>query len=132
MGQATIYQAEQTLASLNGLSDDQRRQYQHEIEEAKGAATHMANDEAERITADVRQRRAELLEEACEVRDGLAKATTATELNNFRRRQQQLAKAIEELDATTQTVEAIETDPVAYAENLFAKYPRTRPHFSFF
>ncbi|MDP1793773.1 MAG: hypothetical protein Q8K63_06505 [Acidimicrobiales bacterium] len=131
MGQATIAQAEQTLASLSGLSDDQRRQFRYEIDEAKANATHMATEEVERITGSVRAQREDLLREACDVRDGFAVASTAQDLSHLRRRHAQIVRAIEALDEATDSVESIENDLVGFAENLFTKYPGTRPHFTF-
>jgi hypothetical protein len=142
MAQYTIGQAEQALASL-AVSDNDRRQFQAEIDEAKAAATQSAQREAERIADDVRTQRDGLLQDLCHVRDELARITSAGEngtldreayriaLNDLHRRHDNLVGALTEVERQTERVEAIEADPVAFGDALFAKFPGTRPDFSF-
>ncbi|HVX19218.1 MAG TPA: hypothetical protein VHA73_14405 [Acidimicrobiales bacterium] len=134
MAQATVTQAEAALADLSGLSDNQRRQYQAEVDAARQAAIAAGEDEAARIAADVGSYRDDVLAELCEVRDALAAAQSGgdrSDLSGLRTRHRALLAKVEEVERLVDQVEAIEADPFAYGEAVFAKYPLTRPKFSF-
>lgn len=134
MGQCTIGQAEAAIAGFGGLSDQQRRAYDAEINEAKQRATQVAIDEAAGLAESVRVERDDLMRSLCEVRDGLATAKAEgdrTLMNDLRIRHQSLLNKVAEVERLAEQVEAIEADPVAYGDALFAKYPQTRPNFTF-
>jgi hypothetical protein len=134
MGQSTVTQAEAALADLSGLSDNQRHQFQAEVAAARQAAVAAGEAEAARIAADVGSYRDDTLAELCEVRDALAAAQASgdrSDLATLRTRHRALLAKVEEVERLVEHVEAIEADPFAYGEAVFAKYPLTRPHFSF-
>lgn len=134
MAQSTVTQAEAALADLSGLSDNQRRQCQAEVDAARQAATAAGEAEAARIAATVAESRDEVLAELCEVRDALAAAQAngdRSALSELRSRQRSLTAEVEEVERLVGQVEAIEADPFAYGEGVFGKYPLTRPNFSF-
>ncbi len=134
MAQSTVTQAEADLADISGLSDNQRHQFQAEVNAARQAATAAGEAEAARIAAAVAESREDVLAELCEVRDALAAAQAngdRTGLADLRTRHRSLLAEVEEVERLVGQVEAIEADPFAYGEGVFTKYPLTRPNFSF-
>ena len=78
--------------------------------------------------------RDQLLEDLCEVRDALAAAKANRDrsgLTDLRQRHRSLLHQVEEVEALAEQVEAIEADPFAYGEAIFAKYRHTCPNFTF-
>jgi hypothetical protein len=137
MSQLTISQAEMALANMAGLSDNQRSQFQAEVNKAKANATRIAEQAADSLAAEVRAERDDLLREACEVRDQLAAlaktpgADGTAAFSELRQRHRKVVAAIERIEERANAVEQIEADPVAYADSLHARFPGTRPHFTF-
>lgn len=134
MAQHTISEAEAALASLSGLSDNQRRQCEAELQAAKAKATATGTAAADQLAQQVRLERDDLLRELCEVRDQLATAAAGCDkraLTDLRQRRQRLMSKVEEVERLAERVEDIEADPAAYGDSLYTKYPGTRPNFSF-
>ena len=134
MTQLTVGQAEAALASLSGLSDNQRRQYEAEVKAARSRAAAQGTAAAEGLAQQVREDRDELLRDLCDVRDGLAAAGAngdARALTDLRQRRENLLRKVEEVERLAEQVEGIEADPAAYGDSLYAKYTLTRPNFSF-
>jgi hypothetical protein len=134
MGQATIGQAEAAIAGMPGLSDQQRRDFTAEVEQAKAEASAAGLAEAARIAFGVAERRDGLLMDLCKARDDLAAAKASGDrkaMANARTRHQALTAEVEEIERLTERCEEIEADPAAYGEAIFNKYPGTRPNFTF-
>ena len=134
MGAMTIAQAEAALARMGGLSDDDRRRGEAEIQAARAQAAIQGTRAAEGLAQQVREDRDDLLRDLCEVRDGLAAAGAnrdARALTDLRQRRERLLRQVEEVERVAAQVETIEADPAAYGDSLYAKYPLTRPRFSF-
>jgi hypothetical protein len=134
MARYSIGQAEAAIAGMSGLSDQQRAAFTAEVDEAKATARDLALAEAQQLTDDVRSRRDDLLRELCKVRDDLAAAKTSGDrqaMTEARRDHARLMAEVEEIEALVATVEQIEADPVAHGDRIFAKYPGTRPNFTF-
>lgn len=134
MAQATVTDAEAAFAALAGLSDNQRQEFQAEVTAARASATQAGVAEAERIANTVRDTRDDLLRDLCSVRDGLAAAKASGDravLADLRTRHRSLLRQVEEIERLAEQAEAIEADPFAYGEAIFAKYQQTRPHFTF-
>ncbi len=134
MASMTVGQAEAALASLSGLSDNERHQYEAEVKAARSLAAAQGTAAAESLAQQVREDRDELLKSLCDVRDGLAAAGAngdARTLTDLRQRRERLLRKVEEVERLAEQVEGIEADPAAYGDSLYAKYPLTRPNFSF-
>jgi len=141
--QRTIADATEALDALPGISDEQRRAGQAEIAAAKAAATTLANEMADRHTIEIGDQRQAWLTELCDVRDALAAlraegdlgrisaAEYETQLRELQARQRHAERSVATVEHTLAFVAVVEDDPLAYGESLLAKFPGTRPTFSF-
>lgn len=137
-----IAQAEARLADLT-LSDNQRRDAEAQINEAKSKAEQMATQAADGYVSVAQERWEPISADLCSARDGYAELVadarlgriTAREfndrLNTLRQTHRSAAAAVEDFATTAERVEAIEADPVAFGEHIFNSTPAIRPTFDF-
>jgi len=139
----TIRQARQRLEELaDTLNPMTFKRLSDEIKEAEQAATQVAHGHAAKKTSKLMERRNDVLQRMCETRDGftalaknkdrLSAKDYADRFNALKAEERRLAAVVEDVEGDLATVQQIEEDPVAYAdENFYDRYPATRPDFSF-
>lgn len=124
------------------LNPEMYKRLNDEVKAAERAATQVAKGHATRKASRIATERQDLLRRMCDTRDGfkaLAKARdrlTAGEYteryNALKADERRLGAVVQDVEADVAAVEAIEADPVAYADtNFYDRYPATRPDFSF-
>ena len=141
----TIRQARQRLEELaDGLNPITYKRLNDEIKAAEAEATRTANGHASAKATKMLTGANDVLRRLCETRDGFK--TLATEgkagrvsskdatkrFNDLKAEERRLHALLGDVEAGLATVQSIEADPVAYAdENFHDRYPATRPDFSF-
>jgi len=137
----TLTEAKATLDTAEGLSDEQRRSFQHEIAAAETQLVETATSMVSERVAAVATWREEALADMCGIRDDLAAlvkeaatgpraADYAQRLNALQAELRGAQRRIAEVEQTLTFVEAVEADPVAYGDSLLQKFPLIRPDFS--
>ena len=145
MARRTIAQArrilEQDIAPV--VNDHVRRQYEAEINAASGQAKAAADRMLTRIINNMQSQRDEVLAEVCSLRDDFQALTDQGQLGTLsaddyhdrlkelQTRQRALSRKERDLVGMAERAEQIETDPEAYGDSLFAKFPQTQPDFTF-
>ena len=139
----TIRQAKAMLEeAAPGLNPVMYRRYSDEIKAAEQAATQLAHGHARRKTSKLLEARTDVERRICETRDGfralvkekdrLTASTYAERFNALKAEERRLQAMVGDVEEGLSTVQAIEEDPVAYADaNFHDRYPVTRPEFSF-
>jgi hypothetical protein len=145
MPRRTIRQAKQVLEeAAPGLNPLMFRRYSDEIKAAEQAATQVAHGHAAKKSTKLLTQRTDVLRRLCETRDGFKELVAegkagritgkdyADRFNALKAEERRLEAVIGDVEAGLATVEQIEEDPVAYAdENFHDRYPATRPEFTF-
>lgn len=139
----TIAEVEGWLDTDSGLSEGDRRNALHELNQAKATLTQFAQDIVTSHATEVDERRENVLHELCDVRDSYAQlikdgkggkltaAEFAERLNQLEGRQASAANAVRICSETTASVTAIEEDPLAYANDVATRNVGARYNFSF-
>lgn len=143
MAPRTIADARFALDQAVGLSDADRRRCEAEITAALHQATETATVLMDERVHHVAGLRESALADLCAVRDDFAalaaeaKATAMTaadytaQFNDLAARHRHAAQAITRTEEALAFVEPVEDDPAGYGDALYAKFPLTRPDFSF-
>jgi len=144
MAQHTITEARQRVTEMSPqLNPEVWAQLDGEVKQAERAATAKAHTfVAERFT-EASLTGNEAVAAICDVRDranalvaaakaGHMSAAEANEqLNDLRAEYRRLERDATNVSRTADLVEAIEDDPIGWADNLHARFPATQPHFTF-
>ncbi len=143
MARRTIRQAKALLEQAAPvLNPEMYRRYSAEIKAAEQHATQTARSHAAKKASKLLTQRNEVMQRLCETRDGfkelvrqkdrLTAAEYSERFNSLKAEERRLQAVVGDVEAGLATVEAIEADPVAFAdENFHDRYPVTRPDFSF-
>lgn len=142
MPNRTISEARYVLAQAEGLSDDQRRQFESELKAAEGEAHRTATEMASGRVQAVAAIREDALADLCGIRDDLSalikEAGAGPRVADYERKLSALqaelraaSRRVNEVEAALAYVERVEADPVAYTEGIYETYPLIRPTFSF-
>lgn len=144
MSRRTIADAEAELEALApGLNPVAFRDLQAEVSYARTAAETFSNRVAGDMALEVEQARDDLLQELCDVRDAFATLTSQGQAGRIgagdyhdqwdalAQRQRAAERTIARLGERAEAIDAIEADPVAYADRFFTNTPNLMPDFSF-
>lgn len=143
MAQRTIRQARQALEeAAPGLNPAMYKRYADEIKAAEREATKLAHGHASKKASKLLTQRNDVMRRLCDTRDGfrslaaekdrLTAKEYAERFNALKAEERRLLAVVADVEAGFATVQAVEEDPVAYADtNFHDRYPVTRPHFSF-
>ena len=139
----TIRQAKAILEeAAPGLNPAMYRRYADEVKQAEQAATQLAHGHARQKASKLLTQRKEVERQLCETRDGfkalvqekdrLTAQEYAERFNTLKGEERRLQAIVGDVEAGLATVQAIEEDPVTYAdETFYAKTPTIRPDFTF-
>lgn len=145
MPKRTIRQAKQILEeAAPGLNPIMFRRMSDEIKAAEQAAAQVAHGHAAKKSTKLLTQRTDVLRRLCDTRDGFKTLVAegkagkvsgkdySARFNTLKAEERRLQAVISDVEAGLATVEQIEEDPVAYAdENFHDRYPATRPEFTF-
>lgn len=141
--QRTIADAQDTFDALAGLSPADQKAFKAELDTAVREARAVAGRMAQGRVDDVAAVRDDALAELCAARDDFQALKRDADLGRvsardyesrlrvIQARQRRADRHLADVTDAIALVEAIEEDPVAYAEGLYAKFPSIRPDFSF-
>jgi len=141
----TIRQARQRLEELaDSLNPISYKRLNDEIKAAEAEATRTAHGHASTKTTKMLTDANDVLRRLCETRDGfktlaaqgkagrVSSKDATKRFNDLKAEERRLQALLTDVEAGLATVQAIEDDPVAYAdENFHDRYPATRPDFTF-
>ncbi len=119
---------------LPNVNDARARQLKKALDDAEAEARTVASRHIAEHEARVKELRTEALRELTAVRDGfdelasarLPAAEFSAELRILRTRQRRAEARLAEAEKVVTQVEAIESDPVAWLDEIARKYPAAR------
>jgi hypothetical protein len=144
MPQRIIGEARQHLDALGEVvSYKALEPYRAEFDTAQAAALEMATRYMDETAGDAETLSTQLHDQLGEVRDGYALLLSEGEagripardfnerLTKLRRQQRDAERRATEVERTADRLEAVESDPEAWADSFYARFPLVRPQFSF-
>lgn len=143
MAQRSITEARNVFDQTIGLSPAQQRAAEAEISAAENEARDLAGRMSQSRVDDVAAMRDEALADLCGARDDFAALARdaelgrvsardyASKLHTIQARQRRAERHLDDVTGAVDLVNAIDADPLAYAEGIYAKFPSIRPNFSF-
>jgi hypothetical protein len=144
MAQRTIGEARQQLDALSEvISPRALEPYRAEFDDARSAAVEMATRYMDETFGDAEVLGAALSEQLFAVRDGYAQLISEGEagriparefserFTTLRRQQRDAERRAAEVARTADRLQGIESDPEAWTDTFYSRFPLVRPTFSF-
>lgn len=142
MAQSPIAEA-RARRDETALAPSQYEAAEGELSAAEGQATAAATDALARIEQDFNETTDALLVEGADLRSAYETLATeaqsgrlsadelAARLEDLARRRSSLDTGLSKLGQAINLVDRIETDPVAYIDDIWRRFPQTAPQFNF-